>query len=159
MILDAPLTGTTLARMLRTTMIQALSVLSLVLAVQACGPREEQSAPSGETSGSETSQGGANDQGGETGGGETGGSEAGGGEASGGQIVVGTDPCTTDADCVPADCCHAAACVARANAPSCGDAMCTMECRAGTTDCGGGCLCQEGRCAARLMVMEEPQVQ
>lgn len=71
---------------------------------------------------------------------------AGGGD----NLVVGNDPCTTDADCVPADCCHAAACVAQANAPSCGDAMCTQECRFGTIDCGGGCLCHEGRCAARL---------
>lgn len=68
----------------------------------------------------------------------------------GGNLVVGNDPCTTDADCVPAECCHAAACVARGNAPSCGDAICTQECRFGTIDCGGGCLCHEGRCAARL---------
>jgi hypothetical protein len=69
--------------------------------------------------------------------------------ASGG-LVVGEDACTTDADCVPAGCCHAAACVAQANAPACGDVMCTTECRYGTLDCGGGCLCHEGRCAARL---------
>lgn len=69
------------------------------------------------------------------------------------RIVVGTDPCTTDADCVPAGCCHAAACVARASAPACGDAVCTMECRYGTLDCGGSCLCQAGRCAARLSEM------
>lgn len=73
----------------------------------------------------------------------------------GGELVVGDDPCTTDADCVPADCCHAAACVAQTNAPDCGGAMCTMECRYGTIDCGGGCLCHEGRCAARL---SEPPV-
>lgn len=76
------------------------------------------------------------------------------GEVSG-RIVLGDDACTSDSDCVPADCCHAAACVARANAPSCGDVMCTMECRYGTIDCGGGCLCHEGRCAARLS--EPPQ--
>lgn len=73
--------------------------------------------------------------------------------ASDPHIVVGTDPCTTDADCVPAGCCHAAACVARASAPACGDAVCTMECRYGTLDCGGGCLCQAGHCAARLSEM------
>jgi hypothetical protein len=67
-----------------------------------------------------------------------------------GGLVVSADPCQSDADCVPAGCCHAAACVARANAPSCGDAMCTEECRFGTLDCGGACLCHEGRCAARL---------
>lgn len=66
------------------------------------------------------------------------------------ELSVGNDPCESDADCVPADCCHAAACVARTNGPSCGDVMCTMECRQGTIDCGGGCLCHEGRCAARL---------
>jgi len=65
-------------------------------------------------------------------------------------LVVSEDACETDADCVPAACCHAAACVGRANAPDCNDSMCTMECRYGTLDCGGGCLCHEGRCAARL---------
>ena len=58
--------------------------------------------------------------------------------------------CETDADCVPAGCCHAAACVGTANAPDCTDMMCTQECRYGTLDCGGRCLCHEGRCAARL---------
>lgn len=77
-------------------------------------------------------------------------------EPSAGRLVIGEDACTTDADCVPAECCHAAACVARANAPACGEAMCTMECRYGTIDCGGGCLCHEGRCAARLS--EPPEV-
>ena len=65
-------------------------------------------------------------------------------------LVVGDDPCTTDADCVPAGCCHPAACVAQNNAPDCGDVMCTQECQYGTLDCGGACLCHEGRCAARL---------
>lgn len=84
------------------------------------------------------------------------------GEPSGDEpaLVIGEDACTTDADCAPAECCHAAACVGRANAPACGDAMCTMECRYGTMDCGGGCLCHEGRCAARLSPPpEEPQVE
>lgn len=65
-------------------------------------------------------------------------------------VVVGTDECVTDADCMPAACCHATACVAAANAPSCADAMCTQDCRYNTLDCGGGCLCHEGHCAARL---------
>ncbi len=76
-----------------------------------------------------------------------------------GELVVGDDACTTDADCVPADCCHAAACVARERAPSCGDAVCTTECRYGTIDCGGGCLCHEGRCAARLSAAPDLSVQ
>lgn len=145
MILDALRGGGTLVRMRGTWVISGIFALTLVL-VQACAPREEQQQTSGnggETSGSET--------GGESG--ET------GGEASQPELVIGDDACTTDADCVPADCCHAAACVAVANAPSCGDAMCTMECRFGTTDCGGGCLCHEGRCAARLMRAPQLEVQ
>ena len=82
--------------------------------------------------------------------GETGeageGNEAGGGE----NLVIGEDACEPDDDCVPAECCHAAACVAAANAPDCTDVMCTMDCQYGTLDCGGRCLCHEGRCAARL---------
>lgn len=70
--------------------------------------------------------------------------------ANTGGLVVSADTCQSDADCVPAGCCHAAACVARSNAPSCGDTMCTQECRFGTLDCGGACLCHEGHCAARL---------
>lgn len=152
MILDALRRGGTLVRMRGTWVISGIFALSLVL-VQACAPREDQqTSGGGETSGSETG-------GGETGGGETGGGETGGGESSEPELVLSDDACTTDADCVPADCCHAAACVAVANAPSCGDAMCTMECRFGTIDCGGGCLCHEGRCAARLMRAPDLQVQ
>ncbi|MAQ17776.1 MAG: hypothetical protein CMN30_23645 [Sandaracinus sp.] len=76
-----------------------------------------------------------------------------GGEETAGEnddLVIGDDACTTDADCVPAGCCHAAACVATANAPDCTDIMCTANCQYGTLDCGGACLCHEGRCAARL---------
>ncbi len=71
-------------------------------------------------------------------------------EGGGDDLVIGEDGCETDADCVPAGCCHAAACVGTANAPDCTDMMCTQECRYGTLDCGGRCLCHEGRCAARL---------
>lgn len=74
------------------------------------------------------------------------------------RLVVGEDACETDADCVPAACCHAAACVAQANAPECGDSMCTAHCAPDTMDCGGGCLCHEGRCAARLADLPEPTV-
>jgi len=73
-------------------------------------------------------------------------------------LVVGEDACETDADCVPAGCCHAAACVAEANAPSCGDVMCSTDCQFGTLDCGGACLCHEGRCAARLSEAPEMRV-
>ena len=74
------------------------------------------------------------------------------------RLVVGEDACETDADCVPAGCCHPAACVAQANAPTCGEVMCTADCRPDTMDCGGGCLCHEGRCAARLAERNEPSV-
>jgi hypothetical protein len=76
---------------------------------------------------------------------------AGAADAGGGKIVVGTDACKTDADCAPSQCCHATTCGARAKAPDCSSAICTRECRGGTIDCGGGCLCQDGRCAARMM--------
>ena len=71
-------------------------------------------------------------------------------ESNGGELVLSDDACETDEDCVPAECCHAAACVGTTNRPDCSDAMCTQECRYGTLDCGGHCLCHEGRCAARL---------
>lgn len=79
-----------------------------------------------------------------------------GGEAPAGpelptKIVQGDAPCEVDADCVPDACCHPAACVGVGDGPACGDTMCTMDCQAGTMDCGGGCLCQEGRCAARIV--------
>ena len=59
-------------------------------------------------------------------------------------------PCSTEADCVKASCCHATSCVAPADAPDCSQVMCTADCRGGTTDCYGGCVCQAGTCAARL---------
>jgi hypothetical protein len=74
-----------------------------------------------------------------------------------GELSIGPDPCTRDEDCVPEGCCHAKACVARGRAPDCSAVMCTMECRPGTLDCGGRCLCQEGRCAARLVLFSGPR--
>ena len=68
------------------------------------------------------------------------------------KIVVGNDPCQTDADCVPVCGCHASSCIAKANATACDpNRMCTAHCQPGTMDCGGGCLCQGGKCAARLV--------
>jgi hypothetical protein len=49
--------------------------------------------------------------------------------------VFSDDACTTDADCAPVGTCHPAGCVAAAKSGT-NDLMCTMECRAGTTDCG-----------------------
>lgn len=66
------------------------------------------------------------------------------------EIVVGDATCQSDSDCVKASCCHATACVARADAPDCSQTMCTANCQAGTMDCNGGCLCQDGKCAAKL---------
>lgn len=111
----------------------------LIVLLSACGNASEGSG--GSTGGSEEAR---PDETPTEGGGE------GTTEASTGELVVGTDVCTTDADCVPAGCCHPASCVAAANAPSCTDVMCTAECRIGTLDCGGSCLCHEGHCAARL---------
>jgi hypothetical protein len=58
--------------------------------------------------------------------------------------------CSKNEDCVPASCCHPSSCVPRASAPACGEVMCTMECRSKTLDCGGRCLCEAGRCSAKL---------
>lgn len=66
-------------------------------------------------------------------------------------LAVSQDACQADADCVPASCCHAAACTTREKAQRCEGVMCTQVCQPGTIDCGGGCLCFEGRCAAKLM--------
>ncbi|MBD3310451.1 hypothetical protein GF351_04485 [Candidatus Woesearchaeota archaeon] len=54
--------------------------------------------------------------------------------------------CTSDSDCVPDACCHATGCVPREQAPDCTDIMCTMECKPGTLDCGGTCICEQGAC-------------
>jgi hypothetical protein len=66
------------------------------------------------------------------------------------ETVVSDVPCKSDVDCAKAECCHATSCVALADAPDCSAAVCTLECRARTMDCNGGCLCQAGRCAAQL---------
>lgn len=75
-------------------------------------------------------------------------------------IIIGMNPlqnqqvqpavCQIDSDCVPATCCHATACVLKQNAPNCEGIMCTMECRPGTIDCYGGCLCENGSCKANI---------
>ncbi|MCP4674097.1 MAG: hypothetical protein GY854_00955 [Deltaproteobacteria bacterium] len=70
--------------------------------------------------------------------------------ANAGKLVVGEDACKTDEDCVPGGCCHPRACVAKENRPSCEGTKCTLICLSGTLDCGGKCLCHEGKCAAKL---------
>lgn len=113
---------------------------AIVLLLTACGGDRERPEPRGGSEGAETSEGA-----GAAGTGTTEGTEV----ASAG-LVVSDDACTSDADCVPAGCCHPAACTGIVHAVSCQDVMCTSECRYGTLDCGGSCLCHEGRCAARL---------
>jgi hypothetical protein len=67
------------------------------------------------------------------------------------EVVAGTVPCNTDADCVPAECCHPTTCVAPGSKQDCSATMCTMECKSGTMDCFGGCLCGEDKkCAAKI---------
>lgn len=66
------------------------------------------------------------------------------------KIVATQIACQSDADCVKASCCHATTCAAVADAPDCSASVCTLDCRSGTMDCNGGCLCQAGKCAARL---------
>ena len=56
--------------------------------------------------------------------------------------------CKTDADCVPAQCCHATKCVPKSAAPDCEGVFCSQECRPGSIDCGGRCICVKGRCKA-----------
>jgi hypothetical protein len=66
------------------------------------------------------------------------------------EIVMTEVACQQDSDCVRATCCHATTCVAASARPDCSSVACTADCRAGTMDCNGGCLCQAGRCAAKL---------
>lgn len=55
--------------------------------------------------------------------------------------------CYSNLDCVPAQCCHPTSCIAKQYAPTCEGIMCTMECREGTMDCGGGsCGCVDNKC-------------
>ncbi len=109
-----------------------VSLCTLALALVACGSSEtEAPVAGGATTGAE--HGGTTEP----------------APAPGG-LVMSDDACTSDADCVPSGCCHPASCVAVGHAEGCGDVMCTAECRYGTLDCGGACLCHEGRCAARL---------
>jgi len=58
--------------------------------------------------------------------------------------------CNSDEDCVPASCCHATDCVSKDQAPDCTDVFCTMECRPGTLDCGGRCVCEDNKCVAKF---------
>lgn len=77
-----------------------------------------------------------------------------------GKVVAGTGTCSGDADCVPGECCHPRTCVAKAHAPSCESVPCTLSCIGGTMDCGGRCLCDNGKCAAEIpgpFILPEPK--
>lgn len=65
-------------------------------------------------------------------------------------IVVSQDPCKTDDDCAPTTCCIGTACGAASKAPDCSAVRCRRDCSKPTIECGGGCLCQNGFCAAKL---------
>jgi len=68
-----------------------------------------------------------------------------------GTALAGGPECKVDADCVPLDCCHSTKCTPRGEAPDCTDVACTAECRPGTLDCGGRCICtSDGQCFAKL---------
>lgn len=64
------------------------------------------------------------------------------------QEEVNTKFCQSDSDCVSAECCHASSCVNTTYALDCTEVMCTMECVAGTMDCGGYCACINNTCRA-----------
>jgi hypothetical protein len=70
-------------------------------------------------------------------------------KAPAGELVMSQDACKSDADCIPASCCHPSACMGADKVKLC-NMMCTQVCEPGTLDCGGSCLCHEGRCAAKL---------
>jgi hypothetical protein len=54
---------------------------------------------------------------------------------------AGSPECKVDADCV----------VPVAEAPDCKEVACTAECRPGTLDCGGRCVCTaDAQCTAKL---------
>lgn len=69
-----------------------------------------------------------------------------------GSVVVNVQPppgpaeCDEDSDCVPAQCCHAADCIIKEKMVDCSRVKCTAECRPGTLDCGGRCVCVNNRC-------------
>lgn len=70
-------------------------------------------------------------------------------------IVPSKEPCKSDDDCVPATCCLATACTSASKAPDCSAVRCRRDCSKPTIECGGGCLCQNGFCAAKLGTSEE----
>lgn len=66
--------------------------------------------------------------------------------------------CSSDSDCVPSSCAHASSCVAKSNAPKCEGVFGTSECRQGTLDCGGSCVCVAKRCTTKNLYKFDSEV-
>jgi hypothetical protein len=114
----------------------AFRTLCLLGLLAGCGPKQgEQPAPSPQPQ--------------PTGAADAGAADAGAADAGAADAGVAGE-CAVDADCVPASCCHPTSCVPAAQKPDCGDVACTMDCQAGTMDCGGRCACEAGSCKAIL---------
>jgi hypothetical protein len=69
--------------------------------------------------------------------------------------VFSADPCDKDADCAPVAQCHSNKCVGIDHAGTMPkDMMCTMECRAGTVDCGfNHCGCASAASGQKLCAL------
>ena len=59
-----------------------------------------------------------------------------------------TAECQVDSDCVPKQACHPTDCVPSGQEDNKEGIACTEECKPGTLDCGGRCICQQGQCEA-----------
>lgn len=68
-----------------------------------------------------------------------------------GAVVTSNVPCRSDADCMPACSCHPRTCISAEAAAKCEPRKCTANCPLNTMSCGGGCMCQDGMCAAVLV--------
>ena len=69
------------------------------------------------------------------------------------EAIQNTDiySCNYDSDCIAEQCCHATSAINKNFAPNCKEAICTMECRGGTLDCGYGEIkCTSKKCAVIL---------
>lgn len=138
---------------MRRTLFCLLSSLAIAVLGAACSPAPSADAPPGSTSTTPDAPAGTTSPGATTPApAETGPTGSTTTPPPGGSttIVVGTDACSSDDDCVPSTCCNPTACVASARAPDCSTVRCGRDCSKPTTICGGGCLCQAGKCAARL---------
>jgi hypothetical protein len=69
--------------------------------------------------------------------------------------VSSADPCVKDEDCAPVAECHPNRCVSIEHAGTMPkDMMCTMECRAGTVDCGSNhCGCTSAPSGQKLCAL------